>query len=87
MILLKLSLSLVSRCIILLSGVHVLLGKAVVLSGTIVRTLLRKTIVLSRRIIGVGVLIWHIILGWWRVIKDLVRWIVHMGLDLRSLMG
>ena len=58
-----------------------------VLTGKIVCTLLRKTIVLSWRIVGVGVLVWHIILGWRQTMIELSRLVVYLGLDLRSLMG
>ena len=58
--------------------------KTIVLGGKIVCTLLRKIMVLSGRIVGVGVLIWHIIFGWRRIMIELGRLV---GLDLRSLMG
>ena len=49
-----------------------------------VRTRLRKTIVLSGRIVGVGVLDWHIILGWHQTLIELSSLEVYLGLDLRS---
>ena len=79
--------SFVSHCIVLVSSIRIMLKKTIVLTGNIVRVLLRKTIVLSGRIVGVGVLIWRIVLGWRRTMIELIRLVVYLGLDLRSLMG
>ena len=49
-----------------------------------VRSLLRKTIVLCGRIVGVGVLVWHVVLGWHQTLIELSSLEVYLGLDLRS---
>ena len=58
-----------------------------VLTGKIALILLRKTMVLSERIVGAGVWVWHIVLCRRRTMIELIRLVVYLGLDLRSLMG